>query len=150
MEHSPSWEANRFSASQEIPRNLWNPKVRYRIHERPPSVPILRLINPAHAFPSHFLTIILILFSHLRLGLPSGHFSSGVISKILYAPFLPRIHATCPVHLILFDLIIYYYQYRNKFSIVVSIRFYFVGSLSLFIAMYVFKLSKQEFRVNSR
>jgi len=27
MEQSPSWEANRFSASQEIPRILWNPKV---------------------------------------------------------------------------------------------------------------------------
>jgi hypothetical protein len=27
MDQSPSWEANRFSASQEIPRILWNPKV---------------------------------------------------------------------------------------------------------------------------
>jgi len=27
MEHSLSWEANRFSASQEIPCILWNPKV---------------------------------------------------------------------------------------------------------------------------
>jgi hypothetical protein len=26
MEQSPSWEANRFSASQEIPRILWNRK----------------------------------------------------------------------------------------------------------------------------
>jgi hypothetical protein len=25
MEQSPSWETNRFSASQEIPRILWNP-----------------------------------------------------------------------------------------------------------------------------
>ena len=29
MEQSPSWEANRFAASQEIPRILWNQKVHY-------------------------------------------------------------------------------------------------------------------------
>jgi len=26
MEQSPSWEADRYPATQEIPRNLWNPK----------------------------------------------------------------------------------------------------------------------------
>ena len=37
---SPSWEANGFAASQEIPRIARNPKVHYRTHKRPAPVSI--------------------------------------------------------------------------------------------------------------
>jgi hypothetical protein len=36
MEQGPSWEANWFAASQEIPCVLWSPKVPHRTHKRPP------------------------------------------------------------------------------------------------------------------
>ena len=39
--NSPSWEANRFSASQEISRILEKPKDNYRIHKSPPPAPTL-------------------------------------------------------------------------------------------------------------
>jgi len=46
MVQSPSWEANWFAASQEIPRISRNPKVHYRTQKRPPPVPILGQPNP--------------------------------------------------------------------------------------------------------
>jgi hypothetical protein len=76
MEQSPFWEANRFSASQEIPRILWNPKVYYRVSNSPPPVPIPSQINPVHVPHPTSKRSILILFRHLRLGLPSCLFQA--------------------------------------------------------------------------
>ena len=65
MEQSPSWDANRFSPSQEIPCILWNLKFHHRIHKCPPPVPVLTHIDLVHALTSHFLKM------HLNIILPS-------------------------------------------------------------------------------
>ena len=57
MVQSPSWEANWFAASQEMPRISRNPKVHYRTHKRPPPVSILGQPISVHIPTFHLLEI---------------------------------------------------------------------------------------------
>jgi len=87
MEQSPSREAKRSLANQEILSILWNLKDHYHIHKRPPSVPIQSQCNPNNA--SH---LILILSSHLCLGLSHSLCSRG-------SPPKPCMHLSCPQYI---------------------------------------------------
>ena len=105
MQHGHSSEAKQFSASQEIPRILQNPKIHYHIHESPPPISIPSQINPVHGSPSHFLKIHLNIILSAMPGFPSGLFPSGFPTKTLRTPLPSPIRATYPSHLILLDFI---------------------------------------------
>ena len=93
-----------FAANQEIPRILWNPKVNYRTHKRPPPVPILSQPHTVPTTPSHFLRV------HLNIILPSTSWSPQWSLSLRFphqnlVHTSPFIRATCPVHLIRLDFI---------------------------------------------
>jgi len=106
MDQSPPWETNRHSAGQEIPSIFWSLEAHYHIYKSLPPVPIRSQINLVQAPKWTSLRYIFILSSHLCLGLPSGPSSSGFSTKTLHGPLPFPMHATCPIHLILLNLII--------------------------------------------
>jgi hypothetical protein len=79
-----SWEAASCAATQELPTVLWDPQVHHRVPKSPPLVPILSQINPVHTAPS-YLRYTLILYTQLRLDLPSDLFPPGFPTNILHA-----------------------------------------------------------------
>jgi len=88
------------SASQEIPRILWNSNVHYRIHKRPSLAPILGRIHPVHAQPSYFMKIHcnIVRPTTSRCGMWSLSFMFFHQNRLHISHF---IRATCLDHLIL-------------------------------------------------
>jgi len=119
MLHSPSWQDNQFSDSPEIPHNLWNLQVNYCVTSaRHVSLSWASSIQSIPPHPTSW-RFILILYSHLFLGLPSGLFPSGFPTKTLCTRLPSTICATCPAHLKLLNLItqtILDEQYRSLSS----------------------------------
>ena len=105
MQQSPSWEAERSSASQEIPHIFCSPKVHYRIHKCPaictypelyrssPCPHIALPEDPSQYYPPIYVWVIQVV-SFPQVSPPK-----------LYTPLLSSARATCPAYLILLDFI---------------------------------------------
>jgi hypothetical protein len=89
MQQTVSLEANRYSASQEVPCTLWNQKVHL---QQPANCPYSALDKSV----SHPISLksTSVSYSHLFSGFPSGLTPSAFPTKTLKARLVSTIHAT--------------------------------------------------------
>lgn len=81
-------------ADQDIPRLLRNPKIRYCVHNSPPSVSVWNKINPIYTLQNYYPKIHLILPSRVSFSISNQNFVlSSHLLHALYTPVPP--HAPC-------------------------------------------------------
>ena len=86
---SPAWESYWFSASQEMPRILWNQTVHYSLYKCLSAVPILTQIHPVHApHPMSWRSVLILSHIYIR-AFQVVCFPQVLPTKTLYALLLP-------------------------------------------------------------
>ena len=80
------WEANSFSAGQEIPLISWNPKCHHRVHRSPSLALILSRMHPCHASLSCLRTCLILSSSYTNV--------FQVVSFLQVSPPKPCMHFT--------------------------------------------------------
>ena len=143
MVQSPSWEANPFAASQEIPRISRNPKVHYRTHKRPPPVSILGQTNPVHIPTSHLLEIHPNIIHPFTPRSPQWFPSLRFPHQDPIHPLSSPTRPTLPVHLILLDFItrtILGEEYKSFSSSLCNLEFIYI-----YIYIWIIKFYYQTF-----
>ena len=105
IQQSPSWEADWFSASQEIPPHFMEPQSSLLHTQVPATCPYPEPDQSSPCLHHTFWRYILILSSLLCLGLPSVLFPSGFPTKTRCTRLFSPICATWLTHLIFLDLV---------------------------------------------
>ena len=88
---------------KKFPAFLWNPKVHYPTHKRPPPLPILCQPNPVHIRTSHLLEIHPNIIHPSTPRSPQWSLSLRFPHQDPIRPLSSPIRATCPAQLILLD-----------------------------------------------